>query len=541
MSNIFVPDAFEPTSRRPGPRNPLGASSAVFAVMGLVVSGFVSYTSCRIDVGTGQMAVLVRKSGLDLANADEVAPTIEHKGVQQKVLTEGRYFYNPYTWDWRVMEQPSIPAGKMGVLVSLTGEDLKYGEFIGELDGQAVSQGEFIPKKKGIIPEVLTSGRKIINPYLFKLEEHDPVIIDPGFRGVVTNLTGATPEKPNELLAKAGERGVQPTTLGEGTHYVNPYMVRINKVDCRSQRFNLAESKTFGFPSKDGFWVSLDGRIQFRVKPEKAPEVYVTYNETENGDAVHEEIVRDIILPNARSFCRLKGSAKLGKDFIDGKTRTIFEMEFAEAMKAACEPLGIEIQEALITTIRPPEQIAKPIQERESARLDEKKYSEQINQQKAERSLAEQVALVKQKPALVEVEQKIVKIVTQAKREQEVAVTKANEQLAVAKLKLDAAKDEAAAIISRGEADAAVVGFENKADAAGWKQSVQAFDGNGFAFAQYVLSQKLASAYRRIMINTQDSPLMRMFEGIGENTAAVTPTSKTANGKSPESKPSGEK
>ena len=531
MPSEFATDAFERSPRRPASKAPPGLGALVCGVVGLVISGFVAYSNCRIDVGTGQMAVLIRKSGLDVTNADEIAPTEKHKGVQRKVLTEGRYFYNPYVWDWRVMDQASIPAGKMGVLVSLTGEDLKYGEFIGQLDAESVGLGEFIPLKKGIIPEVLTSGRKIINPYLFKLEEHEPVIIDPGFRGVVTNLTGPTPAVANTLLAVKGERGVQPETLGEGSHYVNPYMTRINKVDCRSKRFNLAETKAFGFPSKDGFWVSLDGRIQFRIMPKQAPEVYVTYNESANGDDVDEEIVRDIILPNARSFCRLKGSAKLGKEFIDGKTRTIFEAEFAKAMKDACEPLGIEIQEALITTIRPPEQIAKPIQERESSRLEEKKYAEQIKQQKAERSLAEQIALVKQKPALVEVDQKIVKIVTQAKREQEVAVTKANEQLAVAKLKLDAAKDEAAAIISRGEADAAVIGFENKADAAGWKQSVTAFDGNGLAFAQYVLNQKLSAAYRRIMINTQDSPLMKMFDGVGEKSELSPAATKAADSK----------
>ncbi len=528
MPNDIISDAFERSPRRPAPRTPPGLGALVCGAVGLIVSGFVAYSNCRIDVGTGQMAVLIRKSGLDVTNADEIAPTEQHKGVQRKVLTEGRYFYNPYVWDWRVMDQTNIPAGKMGVLISLTGEDLQYGEFIGQLDSDAAGACEFIPMKKGIIPEVLTSGRKIINPFLFKLEEHEPIIIDPGFRGVVTNLTGKPPTVPNQLLGVKGERGVQPLTLGEGTHYVNPYMTRINKVDCRSQRFNLAETKAFGFPSKDGFWVSLDGRVQFRIVPEKAPEVYVTYNESENGDDVHEEVIRDIILPNARSFCRLKGSAKFGKDFIDGKTRTIFEQEFADAMKAACEPLGIEIQEALITTIRPPEQIAKPIQERESSRLEEKKYAEQIKQQKAERSLAEQIALVKQKPALVEVDQKIVKIVTQAEREQEVAVTKAKEQLAVATQKLEAAKDEAAAIISRGTADAAVIGFENKADAAGWKQSVMAFDGNGLAFAQYVLNQKLASAYRRIMINTNDSPLMKMFDGVGENAATGSPAVKAA-------------
>jgi len=183
-----------------------------------------------------------------------------------------------------------------------------------------------------------------------------------------------------------------------------------------------------------------------------------------------------------------------------------FEQRFQEAMVTACEPLGIEILEALITKIRPPQQIAEPIQQREQARLDEQKYTAQIKQQEVERTLAEQTALVKQKSALIAIERDIVKLVTEAEREQEVAVTKANEGLAVSKVRLEAAKDEAEAIMARGKASADVIGFENEADAAGWKRAVAAFDGNGLEYAQFVLYQKLSTAYRRVMVNTADSP-----------------------------------
>ena len=466
------------------------------------------------------MAVLVRKTGLDVSNGDEVAPSLKHKGIQAVVLTEGRYFknpfregpsfFNPYDWDWEVIPQTVIPNGKLGVLVSLVGEDPGYGEFLGKVD----KDGK--PIKKGIVPEVLRPGRYPINPHLFSVEIHEPVTIEAGFKGVVTNLAGPLPENPNMLLVEDGHRGVQKSLLSEGTHYVNPYITRVSKVDTRSQRFNLAINKDMGFPSKDGFWVSLDGRIQFRIKPERSAEVYVIYNESENGDAIDAEIIRKVIMPNARSFCRLEGSSKLGKNFIEGETRMEFEKRFQEAMVTACEPLGIEILEALITKIRPPQQIAEPIQQREQARLDEQKYTAQIKQQEVERKLAEQTALVKQKSALIAIERDIVKLVTEAEREQEVAVTKANEGLAVSKVRLEAAKDEAEAIMARGKASADVIGFENEADAAGWKRAVAAFDGNGLEYAQFVLYQKLSTAYRRVMVNTADSPIMKMFEIVGE-------------------------
>ena len=500
------------------------AGWSVFGIFGLIVLCMVIYHNCRIDVGTGEMAVLTRKTGIDLSNTDEIAMSLRYKGVQSVVLTEGRYFqnpfeegprfFNPYDWDWDVIPQTVIPQGKMGVLVALTGDDLDYGQFLGEVDAHGT------PLKKGIIPAVLNPGRYAINPYLFAVQIYEPVTIEAGFRGVVTNLSGPVPEDPNRLLAVEGQRGVQEALLSEGTHYVNPYVRRVSKVDCRSQRFNLAIKKDMGFPSKDGFWVSLDGRIQFRVNPEKAAEVYVIYNESVNGDEIDEEIIRKVIMPNARSFCRLEGSNKLGKDFIEGETRMVFEKNFQQAMVTACEPLGIEIQEALITQIRPPEQIAQPIMERENARLDEQKYQSQIAQQEVEQSLAEQNALVKQAPALIDVERKIVRLVTEAQQVQDVAVTKANEHLEVAKLKLEAAKDQAEAILARGRATADVIGYENMADAAGWRRAVEAFDGDGLEYARFVFYQKLAPAYRSIMTNTADSPIMRMFEVMGQKPEA---------------------
>lgn len=510
-------------------RNQRNLAKSLAGVVGLVVLGVAIYQNCRIDVGTGEMAILTVKTGLDITNADEVAPSLNHKGSQAVFLMEGRYFmnpfddgprfFNPYDWDWDVIPQTTIPEGKLGILISLVGEDPGYGEFLGAVDKTVAGAGNQIgtPVRKGIIPDVLIPGRYAINPNLFHLEIGEPVTIEAGYRGVVTNLAGRLPEKPNELLVQPGERGVQQETLREGTQQVNPYVQRISKVDCRSQRFNLAENKDMGFPSKDGFWVSLDGRIQFRVNPEQAAEVYVIYNEDENGDAIDEEIIRKVIMPNARSFCRLAGSAKLGKDFIEGETRMEFETSFQTAMREACEPLGIEIQEALITRINPPEQIAEPIQQRENSRLEEQKYQSQITQQEAEQKLAIDKAEAKQISALVVIEQEIIKFVTEAMREQEVAKTKASEKLAVATLKLDAAGDEAEAITARGRATADVIGYENKADAAGWKRAVEAFDGNGDEYAQFVLYQKLASAYRRIMVNTADSPIMRMFESVSED------------------------
>ena len=55
------------------------------------------------------------------------------------------------------------------------------------------------------------------------------------------------------------------------------------------------------FLSSDGFPVTLDGAVEFRVFPDRAAEVFVKYNEDDNGDAIDGEIIAKVITPESRS------------------------------------------------------------------------------------------------------------------------------------------------------------------------------------------------------------------------------------------------
>lgn len=478
-------------------------------LLALIVMPVIGYQICRIDVPSKHIAILIKKTGTDIPNEAEIAPDEDHKGVQRVVLNEGRYFYNPYHYDWEVIPMVEIPKGKLGVKIRLEGDDLPYGEII------AWDKGE-----KGVEPEVLRPGRYAINPYVHKIELHNPVTVPAGYKGVRTLLNAEMPENPNVLLVEAGKRGVQEIALAPGTYYVNPYVERINLVDCRSKRFNLAQNYDMGFPSKDGFWVNLDGRIEFRINPEKAAEVFVTYNDEDvNGDNVEDEIVKKIIMPNARSFCRLRGSDKSGREFISGDTRIEFQQAFQTAMKEACEPLGIVIIQALITEIDPPQPIADPVRQREVSKQQLTQYTQQTLQQKSEIELAREKALIEQRKELVKADEGVIKVTTKALEEQGVALEQAQARLKVAQEQLAAAKDKATAIVATGRADAKVIDFNNEAEAAGWKKAVEAFGGDGNEYARYVLNKVLAPAYQQIMVNTHDSPLMQVFKSFVDQNA----------------------
>ncbi len=534
-----------PEQQPPGRDTLRRAGGGILAVVvALAASGYVSYTQFRIDVPAEHFAVLTHKTGKDIDNLDEIAPDADHKGLQLKVLTEGRYFYNPYVWDWSVYPMVEIPRSNMGVRVRLFGDDLGYGHFVSTQENE-----------KGIVKEVLKPGRYALNAIVVDgktknpvgeprerqdfveiIELWEPTIIPAGYQGVVTNLAGPMPENPNSLLVEDGTRGPQKQTLHAGTYYLNPYMYRVNAVDCRSQRFNLSQQGyEMGFPSKDGFWISLDGIIEFHIRPEQAAEVYVTYNEVGNdgpgSSSIADEIINKVIRPNARSFCRLRGSNSSGRDFIGGETRSAFQAEFQNAIRQTCEQQGIEIVQALITRIKPPEEIRKPVRDREIALQELQQYNQQKLQQEEEARLATETALIGQRIRLVDADREVVKLVIEANKRQEVALAEANRDREVAEKKLEASRDQADAKLVRLEAEAAVIGFENAAEAAGWRKSVEALGNDGEAFARYVMYKKLAPGFRRIMTNTADSPLMSVFRQFAEPAvppATTTPTSNAA-------------
>jgi hypothetical protein len=485
--------------------------AVLLIVVGLVALPFLAYVECLVEVPSKHMAVLIHKEGKDIENATEIAPSEEFKGVQQHVLTEGRYFLNPYSWAWVIAPQVEIPEGKLGVRIRLSGDDLPPNELIA-----------WDEKQKGIAPEVLNPGRYAINAWLAGtprriegdsyaeiVELHDPVNIPGGFKGVVTNLSAPMPAKPNEVVVEKGKRGVQMEPLEPGTYYLNPYVTQVRLMDCRSQRYNLTD---IGFPTRDGFWVSLEAVIEFRVSPKEAPKVYVLYSEERNGGRVDEAIVEKIILPNARAYTRLKGSSHSGKEFITGDTRALFQEDFQKQMQVTCAAQGIEIIQALITTINPPEKIAEPVRRRQIAMQQESQYKKEIEQQVAEQELAVQKATVEQRRAEVAADQAVVSVTVEAKKKQEVALIEANQRLNVAQQKLEAAKDLAAAIVAKGKAEADVVRFGNQAQAVGWQKSIEAFAGNVNEFAHYTLLKKLAPAFKSMMVNAENSPLTDVFK-----------------------------
>jgi len=489
----------------------------IFGLLALAILSVFVYEQCRIEVGTGQQAVLIRRVGLDLEREMELAPPQKkggsyYKGVQTEgpyrgVLTEGRYFYNPFYWSWEVSPQFVVPNDKMGIRVALDGEELETGQILAE-NGQ-----------KGVLREVLKPGRYPYNPYAESILLYDPVTVPVGFRGVVTLLSGPESKNSNVFLVEEGERGVQPKTIEPGTYYFNPFEKRVSLVDCRSKRLNLGAEDEMDFLSSDGFPIVLDGAVEFRVLPDRVAEVFVKYNEDANGDKIDDEIIAKIITPESRSLCRIGGSKLSGGQFISGIDREQFQRDLVKSLTENCKKQGIEILAVAITSIQPPEEIATPVRAREVAKQELAQFNQEKIQQLSEAQLKVQQLLAEQKKKLVEAEQAVVEKTTHAEQDQQVARTLAEQKLKVAGTRLEAAKDKASAITSKAQADADVIRFNNTAEVAGLAARVAAFDGDGASLARNILVEKLAPSFHTILSNS-DGPLMELF---GQFTRDQTP------------------
>jgi regulator of protease activity HflC (stomatin/prohibitin superfamily) len=228
-----------------------------------------------------------------------------------------------------------------------------------------------------------------------------------------------------------------------------------------------------------------------------------------------------VILPYARSFCRVAGSQYTARDFISGDTKLKFQGEFEQELRRSCQREGIIIKQALVRNIEPPQAIKQPINDREIAREQILQYDQQIKVAQSQAQLATQEETATQNTAIGEMNKQVITVTKAAEQEREVALTEAQRDLAVAKLKLEAAQQQADAMVARGQADANVILLNRKAEAEPLRQQVLAF-GGGDAYARNFFYLKVAPAMKSILTNN-DGPFADVFRQFAAPSGAAKP------------------
>lgn len=523
--------------RRPPPSRPRGAAfpslslAPLFLVLALVLGPLWVWFWWRIEPGNGEMAVLFRKTGRNLPVDRVIADEPGYKGVQLDVLPEGRFFRNPYTWGWQIVRVTDIPAGKFGVLARKYGKDLPGGEILAPDEAH-----------KGIVREVLGTGKHRINPYAYEIRLFDDIKIAPGHVGVVTALCGrdilsgpggADASRDKGFLAAPGCKGVQSEVLKEGTHRLNPFLFAVSIVNIQSQRFEFSGEEAIMFLTLDGFPVTVEGTLEFNLNIDKV--ALLTH---EVGDM--DDIRQKLILPSARGFFRIEGSKKTATEFIVGESRQAFQDSLEKYLRGVCANWGISLNSVLIRDILAPQQIAGIIRDRELANQESLKFGQQIVQARSQADLEREKALAIQNSAKVTAETERIRqtiAAEQARIEQTLA---ARTELSVAEIRLEAARADAAALLQLAEAERRVIGAQNQSAADVLKQQVAVYRDE----ADYVrakLYEKTAPNIRDVLTSDQGSGLFGLPVGAkgghaapaARPAAAAAGTPKPAKGDAP--------
>jgi regulator of protease activity HflC (stomatin/prohibitin superfamily) len=493
----------------------------IAGVVVVLAYGIYFWEIRRVVVPQNHVLVLLKKNGSRTLAGDQVVvprpPTAgtpefaawekeygDCNGILEEVYPEGTYFgFSPFDYQRDVIDISQtaiVPSGKVGVVVKKFGRQ--------RLDpGQVLADA--VRDQAGPLPGVLRPGRynEYANPYAYDVQQVDPLQIDPGFRGVVTVMAGKPASKSNNYLVAAGEQGVQPATEPEGFRYVNPFERRVAPISILSQRFEMSGKDVIRFPSADSFDIQLEGFVEWSVDPDKLPLIYVQYSE---GGELIPLLETRVILPYARAFCRLAGSQYQARDFISGDTKLKFQQEFEQQLREACMKQGVIVKQALVRNIEPPLAIKQPINDREIAREQILQYEQQIKVARSQALLATQEETATQNTAIGETNKQVVSVIKSAEQKKDVALTEAQRDLAVAKLKLEASQKQAEALVSRGQADAAVILLKKQAEAEPLRQQIAAF-GGGDAYARNAFYLKIAPSVKSIMANT-DGPFADLFK-----------------------------
>jgi len=261
------------------------------AVLASAVLAGVYWFVIRVEINANEILVLVNKTGkvipadlqhefgdqvvlypeLAQAIAARTGETAEYvrnhyKGIRYEVQTEGRYFPNPYSLKTMRMRATLIGQNEIGVLIRKFGKPLPFPKTVATE-----------PDERGPVDEILRPGRHNVNLLAYDVQRFPAIQIPEGHVGVVTLLSGRDPERKNTFTVEPGEKGVQRETLPPGLEYYNPYLRKIEIVDVRSHKYDMLNDDAIHFPSNDSFTITIEGTLEWAIRPDHVAEVTVAY------------------------------------------------------------------------------------------------------------------------------------------------------------------------------------------------------------------------------------------------------------------------
>jgi uncharacterized membrane protein YqiK len=329
------------------------------------------------------------------------------KGPQAQILLPGTYRINRDLFIIEIFDATVVPAGKVGLVTALDGEQLPEKEYVAKsLEGHDNYQNvsKFITNggQRGPQYDVLRPGTYYINPLMFKVELDDVATVQRGQVAVVVSNVGEEPEQIKHLSSQStkeeidafekrldvgieryvvpkGYRGIQQEVAGPGIYYLNRRAYIAYIIDTTNITIDWDETNTTKFDplkviSRDGFELSISVKVIIRVRPDQAPYMVAKIGSIEN-------LILHVIHPMIDSSFRNQASSTSAMNFLQDRQ---------DEQKKAEERTGIELEKyhvecvsVLICQIRIPQELMDTQTKKIIAQQQLDMYTEQ---QKAEQT-----------------------------------------------------------------------------------------------------------------------------------------------------------
>jgi len=449
------------------------------------------------------IGVVTRKVGKEPAPGEVIVRRDSGiKGILEEVLTPGIYKINPYVYDVQLHPAVVIPAGFVGVVTNLFGDqpEVRVTEALRELgDEQAEAPGETAD----------TEFTSYVRP-----------------------------------LAKPGERGTLYDVLQPGVYFINPKLQKVTLLEIGFNEYSqvkLTESENLriSFPSDTGYLIRVGVTVIWGIHPKHAAEIINEFGNTES-------VLDKIIAPQLRSICRNIGSTYAARDFIQGEKREMFQRALTAELQRICRAKNLEVLLALVREIEVHAPTAGAVGGEATGDLKRTIQQSFIAIESRltmtkQREAATVRAKLEEEKKKVDIARETIKADTRvmvanilAEGDKRAAEIDAQGQLQVATIQQEVAQLDAQRIEILGRARADVVKMKKESEAKGYEMLINAF-GSGHAYNLYTFAENFQPESIRLFFagdGTLWTDLSR-FEQVGaakllRPTAEPTPPGSTS-------------
>lgn len=401
-----------------------------------------------------QIGVVTRKVGTK-PEPGQVIVTRESgvKGILEEVLTPGTYRINPEIFEVNLHPAVVIPAGFVGVVTNLFGEqpDVAVAQALPEPTDEATETG-------GTDVDRTSHARK---------------------------------------LAKPGERGTLRDVLQPGVYFINPKLQKITLLEIGYNEYSqvkISETENYriSFPSDTGYLIRVGVTVIWGIEPKHAAEII---NEFGNTDRVLDKVIG----PQLRSICRNVGSNFAARDFIQGEKREQFQRALTAELQRICHAKNLRVLLALVREIEVhaptagaeggevTEDLKRTIQESHVANEKQITKGKQRDAAAVRAKLEEEQKKVDIARETVKADSRVMVANILAEGEKRAAEIDAQAQLEIATIGQEVAALAAKRTEILGQANANVEKMKNEAEAKGYQMLIQAF-GSGRAYNLYTFA-----------------------------------------------------